>query len=206
MSVSAAKMILSLNCSRIVHSTPSRDEMNYRWYLGWVRREKDKEITLDCVKIMTSAKVIIWCLLQNDSDNLVFTMQVSCTFSKLCLSESNTFITKSYLLQILRSLSWQDRSLDTSAAHRSGSFRPSKESSSAATRLRLSSAYLKVYQVKVKTLWSQVVAAVVNIVYCKWNVPSCWAAEHWNENFLLFTRYIYCIYSIKVSTAVKRIK
>ena len=48
-----------------------------------------------------------------------------------------------YLLQMFRSLSWQDRSLETKAAHRSGSFLPSKESNSAATRLRLSSAYLK---------------------------------------------------------------
>ena len=45
-------------------------------------------------------------------------------------------------LQMLSNLSWQERSLDTREAQRSGSFRPSKESSSAATRLRLSSAYL----------------------------------------------------------------
>ena len=48
----------------------------------------------------------------------------------------------SILLQMLSSLSWHDLSLDTREAQRSGSFRPSKESSSAATRLRLSSAYL----------------------------------------------------------------
>ena len=48
-----------------------------------------------------------------------------------------------YLLQILSSLSWQDLSRETRAAHRSGSLRPSKLSSSAATRFKLSSAYLE---------------------------------------------------------------
>ena len=54
----------------------------------------------------------------------------------------NYFYINLYLLQILSSLSWQDRSLETRDAHLSGSFRPSKESNSAATRFRLSSAYL----------------------------------------------------------------
>ena len=71
-------------------------------------------------------------------------------FPKLCLSdwlisisEAVILIPISHLLQMLRSLSWHDLSLDTRAAHRSGSLRPSKLSSSAATLLRLSSAYLE---------------------------------------------------------------
>ena len=51
-------------------------------------------------------------------------------------------ILRTNLLHMLRSLSWQERSRETRAAHRSGSFLPSNESSSAATRFRLSSAYL----------------------------------------------------------------